>query len=124
MKIRPIIANTSLSSNSIYITSPLREGKKKYLCIPYRGKQPPPFMALSGYHLISTLLYHIFSFSSIQNYKFRIYSANTSAICLQAFSDICVPSGIDSGLKGSRAGSSWKFSGSMPSLRQTSTKAI
>ena len=37
MKIRPIIANTSLSSNSIYITSPLREGKKKYLCIPYEG---------------------------------------------------------------------------------------
>ncbi len=30
MKIRPIIANTSLSSNSIYITSPLREGKKKF----------------------------------------------------------------------------------------------
>lgn len=124
MKIRPIIANTSLSSNSIYITSPLREGKKKYLCIPDRGKQPPPFMVLSGYHSISTLLYHTFIYSSIANYKFLIYSANTSAICLQARSDICVPSGILSGSKGSRAGSSWKFSGSMPSLRQTSTKAI
>lgn len=42
MKIRPIIANTSLSSNSIYITSPLREGKKKFH-LPDKGKQPPPF---------------------------------------------------------------------------------
>ena len=88
MKIRPIIANTSQSSNSIYITSPLREGKKKYLCIPYEGSNRHRFMVLSGYHLISTLLYHNFTFSSIPNYKFLIYSANTSAICLQAFSDI------------------------------------
>ena len=42
MKIRPIIANTSLSSNSIYITSPLREGKKKFH-LPEKGNQPPPF---------------------------------------------------------------------------------
>ena len=113
------------SSKVIYIciTSPLREGKKKYLCIPDRGKQPPPFMVLSGYHLISTILYHIPVYSSIPNYKFLIYSANTSAICLQALSDICKPSGILSGLKGSSSGSSWKFTGSMPSLLQTSTNA-
>lgn len=106
MKIRPIIANTSLSSNSIYITSPLREGKKEISSSRKKGSNRHRFMVPSGYHLISTLLYHIFSFSSIQNYKFRIYSANTSAICLQALSDICKPSGILSGLKGSSSGSS------------------
>ena len=63
MKIRPIIANTSLSSNSIYITSPLREGKKKYLCIPYRGKQPPPFYgALRISFDIDAIISHFFFF--------------------------------------------------------------
>lgn len=62
MKIRPIIANTSLSSNSIYITSPLREGKKKFH-LPNQGKQPPPFYgALRISFDINAIISHFYIF--------------------------------------------------------------
>lgn len=64
IKITVMIPNTSSSVNSIFITSPHREGKKEIICFPVDGKQPPPFMALSGYPKISLLLYHIICISS------------------------------------------------------------